>query len=556
MKNLTTISTDLFHKLRGTFTDIKIGDEEGRVTTDPANARFFDVNYSVKGNDVGRVNIKIDDDSLTVIYSDSMFDDAGMGKSQWYDFLKNLRQFAKRNMLRFDTRDITKSNLDQRDYQYLAQESGEKKMSESKLFGTSKTSYQDMGEAKIIVKHYAPVNYDNPAGRTQRIDSIYIENAGGERFRYPHKHLNGARAMARHVANGGTVYDDIGNYISGLSEELGKLKQFKNYSSRSGVVSETLNDLTQRVIQRMEQVKNEIRSLQSQTAYQDFSQSFKPQVSVEVPEDIRTKWVDELTIKSFNEELTSVFPYLYRLVNEKQTQELTYDDFVDEVVEGENGTAEVNHLAEFEKQLDDITTFDYELEEANDDEEPPFDVDDKQPSDRDEFGNVIKHRAKHLAKKGMKQVMPKEVVEFIASLYDRESGTFPKGEEGVKIAVEKKFGEQAGQFADFVVERLSAKTAQDMEEGWGSDEYHLFQNGYTVWQKKQTGKPGEPEFWLYKTPGIKSQEEAEQIVKTQEPVGKFPSLNMALDALKQGEGSMDQTTTNADLDDIKRLAGM
>jgi hypothetical protein len=39
-------------------------------------------------------------------------------------------------------------------------------MSESKLFGTSKTSYQDVGEAKIIVKHSAPVNYANPAGRT------------------------------------------------------------------------------------------------------------------------------------------------------------------------------------------------------------------------------------------------------------------------------------------------------------------------------------------------------------------------------------------------------
>jgi hypothetical protein len=51
----------------------------------------------------------------------------------------------------------------------------------------------------------------------------------------------------------------------------------------------------------------------------------------------------------------------------------------------------------------------------------------------------------------------REVVEFIMSMYDQQQGTFPKGEEGVKIAVEKRFGDHAGQFASQVVERLSAK---------------------------------------------------------------------------------------------------
>jgi phage tail tape-measure protein len=42
-------------------------------------------------------------------------------------------------------------------------------------------------------------------------------------------------------------------------------------------------------------------------------------------------------------------------------------------------------------------------------------------------------------------------------MYDRNTGTFPRGEEGVKIACEKKFGQQAGQFANYVVEKLSIK---------------------------------------------------------------------------------------------------
>ena len=63
-----------------------------------------------------------------------------------------------------------------------------------------------------------------------------------------------------------------------------------------------------------------------------------------------------------------------------------------------------------------------------------------------------------------KQAIPQEVVEFIASMYDRDTGTFPKGEEGVKIAVEKKFGEQAAQFADYVVEKLAAKAEPQVQE--------------------------------------------------------------------------------------------
>jgi hypothetical protein len=557
MKNLSSISTGLFNKIRSSFTDLKLGDEEGKVTTNPSQARFFDLTYSIEGVDLGKVNIKLDDKSLTVIYNESMLDEQQGLKSDWFDFLKGMRQFAKRNMLRFDTRDIVKTNLDKRDYQYLAQQTGENKMSESRLFGTSKTSYQDIGNARIVVKHSAPVNYDNPAGRSQRIDSIYIESSNGERFRYPHKHLNGARAMAVHISNGGTAYDDIGGYISGLSEELGKLRQFKNYASRSGVMSETLDDLTQRVLSRIDAIKTEIHGLQRETAYRDFADKFQPQQSFEVPEDVRNNWVDALTIKSFNEELTDVFPYLYKLVNE-QPQELGYEDLVAEEkevcddchkdpCECDDEVKEDSMFAEFEQQMDDITTFDYDVEEGKmseididlqtlanrgdeedliaglegemgpdvasvlqnimdelkdelaskgmndvmndqdkmieilwdkivdeysgnsdpyegndtsqnkgDEDDVPF-TPDNEPMDKDEYGNTIKHKARHLARKGMRSVMPKEVVEFITSLYDKETGTFPKGEEGVKIAVEKRFGETAGRFAGFVVEKLSAK---------------------------------------------------------------------------------------------------
>jgi len=439
MKDLTTISTDLFNKVRSRFSNVKLGDQAGVVITDPATARFFDLDFTHEGASLGHVNIKLDDDSLTVIYNESMVEGEHTdAKKHWYDFLKELRMFAKSNMLNFDTRDITKTNLDKRDYEYLAQENGDTKMSESKLWGTSKTSFQDMGEAKIIVKHSQPVNYNIPAGRTMHIDSIYIENAAGERFRYPHRHLNGARAMATHVANGGTVYDAIGTHISGLSEELSKLRQFKNYTQRNGL-QEALSDVSELVLSRISDIKEQISKLQRQSYYAEFAESFAPARELPIPEETVNSWVDALTIRTFNEELKSVFPFIYRLVD--QPKALGYEDLVGEgkgkvcdvceknpCVCDDDDLEEHNHLADYEQHLDDITTFEYDVQE------PPM----AQPAPT-QAPNA------------------REVVEFIMSMYDQEQGTFPKGEEGVKIAVEKRFGEHAGQFASQVVERLSSK---------------------------------------------------------------------------------------------------
>lgn len=96
------------------------------------------------------------------------------------------------------------------------------------------------------------------------------------------------------------------------------------------------------------------------------------------------------------------------------------------------------------------------------DEELPFDVDDEAPSDKDQFGNTIKNKAQYLARKGMRQAMDvKEVAAFINSFYDRDSGTFPKGPEGVATMVGKKFGEQAETVARKFVERMAPQQATD-----------------------------------------------------------------------------------------------
>ena len=347
MKDLNKIGEELFSKLRGRFKNITIGNAEGITTNMPSESRFYEFTYGDQG---GKVSVSLDEDGVVVMYSENLFDsNSASMKTKWYDFLKEMRVFAKKRMLNFEVRDIEKSNLEKRDYKFLSNKNGDNTMTESTMYGTSKTSYQNIADARICVKHSENINQELAGGRSQKIGSIYIESANGERFKYPYKHLNGARAMAMHVAEGGNMYDDFGKHIVGLSEEMNKLRKFKTYMSRSSVMAEGLADYMDVVNERIETVKNTVAKLQNKKYYKEATENFQSVVLEEVPEDVATDWTAQLTIKQFNEELKSVFPYIYKLVSEaNKVKELGPDDLLgEELKDKEDYQAKKKHCKIF-----------------------------------------------------------------------------------------------------------------------------------------------------------------------------------------------------------------
>ena len=359
MSNMEPISEKLFAKIRGRFESVTIGDEQGAVTDEPRLAKYFDFDYKEGANVLGKVSITLDEKSgVTVLFNQDFMAEAGEAeKNNWYNFLKELRIFSKKHMLNFDTRDITKSNLDKRDYAHLTKTAGETQMSESNMYGTSRTSFENIDTARLVLKHTKPVNQEVPGSRTQNVHSMYIESEAGERFKYPFRHLNGARAMARHVAEGGNQYDDFGKHIVEMSTELNKLRKFKTYMNRSSVMAEGLKGYMEAVDVRLENIKTEVMKLQRSTYYKETFANFAPVVNENVPEDVAENWIDQLTIRTFNEELKDVFPYVYRLVSEVTTAtETTPEDFVTETeVEAEVEEVEVQTPEmEFERALDSI----------------------------------------------------------------------------------------------------------------------------------------------------------------------------------------------------------
>lgn len=333
---LNSISKELYDIISTKFPDLQLGDETANVVTSPEYARFYDFTYTHGDQKLGKVSMSIDDSAITILYNKDIVDNQDDSvKESWYNFLRKIRKIANINRLTFDVRNINKSNLSKRDYQVISNEKFKgTAMSESKFYGTSHRSYLNIGEARLVIKHSQPVNTESVSGRTQHIDSIYIESSSGERFKYPFKHLGGAKAMARHVSEGGNQYDDFGSHIVGLSEELSKLGKFKRYMGRGGVMAESLADYVGAVNERADEIRSRISKLQRENFYREAFGSFEKNDLIEVPEDVAENWIDQLTIKQFNEELKDVFPYIYRIVSEKTKADvLGPDDLTNEVAE-------------------------------------------------------------------------------------------------------------------------------------------------------------------------------------------------------------------------------
>jgi hypothetical protein len=342
MKTIEIISQDVFDKIRSRFQNLEMGDENGGVTMDPRMARFFDFDFVINEHNLGRVSISINElGTLKLFYGKSILESADdPTQNLWYNFLKEMRNFAKRRLLRFDTRDITKSNLNKDDFQYLASKGSKEEdmhMNESAKFnGSSKTSYRVLERTKLIVKHKAPVNTEDTGGRTRpsNISAVYVENNEGERFKYPFIHIAGAKAMQRHVANGGRPYDDKGTSIIGMSEQIAQLTAFKRHIGSHDGMNQEVNEISERANMKLESLRNQMHSLGGQKAYEAWCETFDPAAEpVEMDQATMEDYKSKFTVSSFREDLAQYFPLLHSIMQEAGTLDL--ESFV-----GENSNEE------------------------------------------------------------------------------------------------------------------------------------------------------------------------------------------------------------------------
>ena len=348
MKAIQIISQDLFDKVRSRFSNLEMGDETGAVTIDPSEARFFDFDFVKEGVDLGRVSISLaDPGSLKVYYSQGITEGQDSeGKQIWYDFLKEMRQFAMRRLLRFDTRDIAKNNLDKNDFQHLAATQAPKEddmtsqMTESRWTNksTKKTSRAVRGTTEVIVRHNRSVDEMYPGARSQRknIKAIFIQNRDGERFKYPFIHPAGAFAMAQHVDHGGVPHDPAGKAIISMSEQIAQLQEFQRK-----IQHQTLHDdamgISERAVGKLQELKARMEALSKRQHYEswiaEFNETEQPVIG-ELDAVTLETYKQAFTQTSFNEELANLFPLIHSIMQEKIDLEEYVADRNDEEILG------------------------------------------------------------------------------------------------------------------------------------------------------------------------------------------------------------------------------
>ena len=363
MREINKIAEGLFEKVRDRFEDVSLGDENAKATSKPENARFFNFDYVVDGHNHGNITISIiDENSLKVYFSKNITDDLSPHeKKHWYAFLKELREFARRNLLSFDPRDITRNTLKHRDVQHLSKAddtySKDDVVAESRLYGTSRSSYENEGPVKIIVRHTDHINPESRGARTRKIGAVFLETQDGERRKLPYNNLRYARAMARHISEGGLMEDEFGQHITELATECAKLRPFKNSMVRRVFEDDETQQMAEAAFEYHGLLNNTLKRIGGRKGYANCKEQFVATSTSYIPEEefdaqaMRKRFEK----RTFNDKLEDALPLVQKAYKMKKENK-----FAEQFESWANNVAESWE----EKDLDEDIAGDYADETA------------------------------------------------------------------------------------------------------------------------------------------------------------------------------------------------
>jgi hypothetical protein len=231
MIDANLVGKKIHNILKGQGFMVKNYDLEGNLTLDPSQATRFAVPEP-------NILVRFNQDSQTIELKTREDVDDEVTRTM----LKNL---SNDNLLNFDYRRFEKK-ISPRGEGPDIEASKEQDVNDvmegfGAMHGTSKSSYQTLENVKLVVKHSKPVNEESRGSRSRNIESIYIRR-GGEQFRMNENNLKAARAMARHIQEGGEMHDSVGVAIQHMATEHRQLSEFVRYVRRNSLVNESNTD--------------------------------------------------------------------------------------------------------------------------------------------------------------------------------------------------------------------------------------------------------------------------------------------------------------------------
>lgn len=297
--NYNTVTKRIFDILVGSDYEVLMGDENAKKTLDSTQAVRFYVQ-----------------DLHSMVFVDKKEDKIKLYVSNGEDAdsiekLKNaIQKTADHFMLGFTVKNYGKK-LEPKDFafQVAVQES-------ANMTGTTKSSYQNLNGGKLIIRHTKSINAESRGSRSRSIKSIYVENKDGERFQFHTKWLTGARAMARHVGNGGYPHDEVGTTIKSLSEEYSALRKFIRHANVKGFVNEETQGLVEFAQKKTIAIERAMRRMNFEGLTVNLAEADNDRA-----EQIKNSFTQHITSQA----VESALPYLQQLVLEKEAMDISHE---------------------------------------------------------------------------------------------------------------------------------------------------------------------------------------------------------------------------------------
>ena len=194
-----------------------------------------------------------------------------------FDDFKNAIEAHNIYDFSFDIKPFPDKTLEPRHFKFMD-------IKESSMWtGTTRTSYFPIDKVNVVIRHNRPWNTEqiDKAQRWRRIKQIMLFTPDGQRFKFPHNHVLGARAMAQHLNHDHGMHDVDGKLIQDLTKLLFDLRtiQFKCKTSQEWA-------LLAHVIDTRHQIRGLLKAI---------SQSHRYTESM----DHAKKWIGEWSSKKF-----------------------------------------------------------------------------------------------------------------------------------------------------------------------------------------------------------------------------------------------------------------
>lgn len=311
--NIQKLAEKIFNLLKGYGYAVKSYDPQGKLVVNPQEATRFLV-------DDPNILVRIDLNSMQVSLatSDDLSDHPVRQQLKKLVFNSSpevtfdYRVFGKKLKAKGEAINIIKNS--EKDMADVMEGFGV-------MTGSTKTSYQPLDNIKIVVKHRKPVNEESRGARSRNIHSIYIQR-GEEKFKMQENSLRAARAMARHIHNGGEMFDSTGQAITEMAKEYRQLGDFVRYVRGANLVNEANEQYVNMAVENIENIRSIFDKLSGVKTYATAVESLEDRYSVQILEDdidLESKFVET----HFDDRVANAIDSIKRAMARQQTFEST-----------------------------------------------------------------------------------------------------------------------------------------------------------------------------------------------------------------------------------------